>query len=264
MSNLGKILEFMEDCEPYFHPVENVMTLTNPPVLTDNNFLFTATCFFIAERFMKLPSNYIIQPLARRKSLFLETLKKRRIRPGLFNPYLSWDRDQNLSHDEILGLAAFSEEIACELMDYAMPRAWVFNNLGTLGAVPAQWMGRFPSLIAFLKSRGHVARILPLAETLTIAEFLLADRKKDPGQTSGACRRFIIADHFATHDHGPVGAAARSYLRFLTDRYGDVSGLYSIYFNQPNHPFAKHTNGMSFLPPGISTGTITLEGGAAK
>lgn len=236
--------DFLYACLPYFHEEEGVMTLTNPPETTDNNFLFTATMLHIARR---LDAFWFENAVAGKlNSAFTKALNRQRIEPGLFQPWKSWGDMQNLSHDEILGLATAHIDIAREVARYGKKHFWVFDNLGQPGIPMRQWMGRFPTLVHYIKSRAMTPDWNPVNYIYATLEFSLTDRTTPPGTTSGRCRRYLMAYWFYERSSGPLQWAAKKYLRRLQETYGDVAGLYQIYFGV-NHPFTQFTKGISFL-----------------
>lgn len=233
-------VSFQDACTPWFIPEEGVIT-TDPPNLCDNSFLFTSTYFFISQYLLNTSTNIDFV----RGSKYKEAINKKEIRPGLFNAFQSWS-DPTLSHDEILGLAIASSVIAEQMHSYGVKHGWVFNNLGGIKRILSAWIGRFPLLVCFIRDRANITQYNPLIVLWSILEFLLADINNHIIDTSGRCRRFIMATWFADNSKGLLKWAAKVYLRRLQKQYGSVGGLYRIYFHGMP-PFYQYTKNIKFI-----------------
>lgn len=225
--------KIISDFEPYFK--DGLLSLKDPWEGNDNHILFTSTAFWILTK--KFNLNFV------EFGEFRDQVEELKLKRGLYMPFESWS-ERLLSHDELLGLGMINKEIASDLVYYGKRHLWIFNNRGLLKDIPIQWMGRFPTLIAYLYSRAGKIPFHPFCHMFAIGEFLFADRGTPKTTTSGKCRRFIMADHFYNHGFAPMKWAAKKYLQFLEREYGDVSGLYSVYFKE--HPLTWATKGMRF------------------
>lgn len=231
--------EFVQACKPFYNFDISMMTLTDPAESTDNNYLFTGTFFFTAFRLSGASPD-----LTRMLTASYFSLEFNRAEFGLYHPFKSWSAP-NLSHDEILGLCILYPPLARDIFWWGCLHFWVFDNIKQALFKPSQWIGRFPTLVYFIKSRAEVWEWNPFNYLYACLEFLMIDRASPIGETSGKCRRFLMAHYFFQEKKGLIRYAASKYLDRLTYRYGTVGGLYSIYFG-PTHPFTLHTLEMPF------------------
>lgn len=230
---------FRQACQPYFVPGESVISV-DPPAVCDNSFLFTSTYFFIAFNIRDEPRAAFADDI----NSYRAAVYAKQLRPGLYNAFQSWG-DTNLSHDELLGLAMI-KDVCASIHAYGVRHLWVFNNLGGLKHLPGAFMGRFPLLVAFIRSGAGVKQLNPLVVLLAALELLLADMRAPLGDTSGRCRRFLMARFLYSENRGLLRWAAGIYLKRLQKQYGDIAGLYAIYFHGIP-PFAAFTKGVKFV-----------------
>lgn len=232
--------KFVEACEPYWK--DGLMSVKLPWEGVDNHMLFGSTFFWVYTRLAKDPTYLPVVAID-----FAARIRERCVEPGLYNSFPSWaGKTSQISHDEILGLAVFSSVISEDICDYGRSHLWIFNNLnGGLDKLPSAWIGRFPTLVAYIYSRAGKTTWNPIWHIGVILEFLLANHFTPLGDTSGRCRRMILADHFYREGFLPLKWAARKYLERLQRQYGTVGSLYAIYF--PNHPLATYTQDLKFI-----------------
>lgn len=230
--------KFVEASRPYWK--DGIISLKLPYESTDNAYLFGSTWHFILGKLYtgKIPFVSVHQ------ELLLDVLFKNRIERGLYHPMESWD-ERTLSHDELLGIVLLHEALAEDVVSYGRRHLWVFNNRGIRRDIPSQWMGRFPTKIAYFYSRARVMPFHPFNHLFAACEFLFADRDSPYGETSGKCMRYLMADFFYQQGNFLMKWAADVYLRRLQKQYGTVGKLYDIYF--PGHPLAIYTQDLKFI-----------------
>lgn len=244
MSKLTDLMDAVRANSDYLQ-ADGTMGLTCEPK-TDNQFLFSATYYEMVRR---LGGE---DPAFAEFELFVNA-QQNPGRPGLYTPPPSWDVPV-ISHDENVGLCVADPVLASDIAHYGIWHGWVFNNLdfawtkANLVLIAGQWQARFGWTVPFMRIAGGLpsGTILTwLFNNLTFALELYIATRSEPGETSGRCMLYLISRTVLTKGSLPMKLAMSWFLADCEKTYGDLNGLYKIYFG-PVHPMALAAVGMPF------------------
>jgi hypothetical protein len=225
-----------QDCTQYLEPTYKMVGLNaNPPDhSTDNGLLFTATMLVLLGQGGR-------DTLAEQ---FMDLTIRCEVRPGLPARYPA---DTGLNRqDDLYGICAASAlfsgahrgALAQRVLAWGEQHNYCWNVPNPTEWTLDGWVGRFPGAIAFM--RACAGRALTLTEQLSICVALLGVFKEKREETSGKCLMYLWS-RALWGKHLLVDAVIILW-RWRMKRLfpGGLRELYSIYFQDPNHPFRLH------------------------
>lgn len=239
----------------YFTEIEQYVTydgfVTFPKLgeRNDNPFIGNATDLFIRNHILR--SNTSVENAEKYRDAYMRSLSFLTHRRTLSSTWLpstapTWS-SPGQSHDDINALLCHGHEYASYLYNGGRQRLWIFNSEGTLkGWFKGTYlrMGYLvPAIIAATKE-GNGYKKVPWLLQKWYAWDLKQVSKLPVGETSTRCL-ILLQSQYANIFPPIMKDAMLKFLAVSQEQYGDVSGLYKIYFGE-EHPFAKYTKGLKF------------------
>lgn len=225
-------MSFKQDLAPYFDADNLVCNKPNPSAHWDggNELLETGTAYVI----MKLLGEYTDAD-AEQVTAAVRACQAGGV-SGIYdkNPPLDGKRRMdNISHDDILGVAAMSAvcklPFASEIVDYANHTNWWLTNNGIhyWDAWVKPWHKAF--------YKGAAGRKLSWLDGMTLHIFLACNTmsKADP---SGTRLTWLMVESLHITNPEYDGLREQWYAK-LHSTYGSMKNVFSVYHN-PTHPFA--------------------------
>lgn len=225
-------MTYLEAIAPY-RDAYGLVTPTKPANLTDNQFLFHATHISIMRRLRLSPVSYEVEIFT---EYYLDRLAASQGCVPL--PQKSWSHP-NLSHDDVNGIAS--------VLPFTMrPLFWSFNATGSFLDYFRGWYGRCLYLVPFIKVMNGKT---PTWLEQQLYRFHCWRVSRLPWGNAGA--KCLLALQAVHQDQFPpvMKKAMRDFCSAMNTMYGDLGGLYAVYFSpedpqNPTHPFAVFTKGV--------------------
>lgn len=202
--------------------------------LEDNTLLFTATYHALVEA-LDLHDPYT-------KLNFNSWIEGCRVEPGLFHRRPNFP-ERLISHDEQIGLCSYSTDLAKEIVDYGKRKWWSFNNQNPGKFTLRSWHGKMLHPITYYKFRANGDSGLNLLDKLLWTGVAIYSALQEKGDTNGRCQLWLQSRHLRHSKSWIIKLGNWFFLRDIKKRYGDISGVYEIYYKS-HHPFTKHTKGL--------------------
>lgn len=225
-----KLELFNWDCDTWLY--DGYVTFPDKGVGNDNPFIGNATREFIRQKLGAMfPLDETGEYFRQRLALSTTWLPK--------NPS-SWSRP-GLSHDDINALLCHGEEYANYL--YHGAKFWSFNSEGTWKNFISSLYWRMGYLVPAIRAAAE--KRVPWFEQKWYAWDIKKASEAPIGDTSTRCL-YVLQSMYLDKFPPIMQKAMKEFLLKCNEQYGDISGLYKIYFWE-NHPFTIYTKGIKFV-----------------
>lgn len=230
--------DFIQAMAPYKNPQGFVTLKPNQDQPDDNAHLFSATYLAVlANCFGWIDHGFEI-------SYWLFASNCRTL-PGLFDRSPT-NISRLISHDEQIGICSASIMYAVEIVKRGIRSKWFWKNWfydnvdGTRQL--STWHYRFGIAVPYYKHMG-VGKLGPnIIDQLCWSLNTVIASFQPKGDTSGRCLIYLMSIN-VRHGRWLMRQACKFFLWKLWRDYGDLSGLYTIYYGS-DHPLSQHTKGI--------------------
>jgi hypothetical protein len=149
--------------------------------------------------------------------------------PGFFVRYPG--ETEPTSWDDLLYLSCASPILAEDILVYAERNNWIWQS----PSGEHKWLGRVPLLVPVVKAAA--GRRLGFVDRVRAAGCFIQNLFEPHGETSGRC--MLVQAKTELRDHGWILDLAISLWEGRMRKLypGGLAELYSIYFQDPEHPF---------------------------
>lgn len=234
---MSKFTDFLDAVGPYTK-ANGLVSLHSPPQDEDNEHLYAATFFSLAEDLQESEdSNSRLVDLKLDYHVYLKSCA---VSKGLYARRPGWDR--LISHDEMIGICSFGTYAAKDICDYGDQYFWCFDNNNPYSMTARAWHWRMGIAVPFYKLQGY-GTTPTILEQLFWAGVVLTNCLAPIGSTSGRCLIWLQMKTVISRGPFIMWASAKIWLWDFKRRYQDLSGLYSIYFG-PVHPYSVFSKGI--------------------
>lgn len=217
---------FNEEIKAYTEPCGGVGLERNPPDgSTDNMLLFSATAIELAKA-LKEPA---------RQAQFELLAMRCEASPGCFRRKV--DRSSEITNwDDHVGASCASPFLAKRVLGHGRRNYWLWGE---------EFLARIVDFVPAIKAAADEP--LSLIDQVLACIGLIANLFEEREETSGKCLLYLKCRVYDRHrgKYRLLDACVKLWRWRMTRLYGDLAGLYLIYF-KAHHPLTWHARGLPF------------------